>query len=511
MSIAQLNEPDDPGSKLVASLRTYYDRLSELLGLHSALVADFDRIRHGELPSVNHVDTKRDGVAARVSARLAWDEVAKQIEPAAKFVELAGISCDEILSLEKHFTSKIMIPDGNVGFLAALNPQLNAKIDTIEQQVRRARVRANIPAPKQGIESIPDDLTALEDWKLRVERIDSASSSYLPDDAADSALIRLRPHYQQFVDDIRSTVESCNAARQLTSDFGETGPFISCTKTLGRRLGVVIGEIRKKRTTPRLVTREVAMWGETTAKIRADQRTAEENDRRRREDARRSHWTKLLTDPAGNDPAAIKEAAKRLREFKGERDLEGRVASIIFSAANCGAFVGGAWKFWRDHTASQPSFFSAMENLTSECPLKFEPKQWVPGLFTKEKQDFFFKLADLIESFAPDAKPTAIMDTVSTARIHEAVSISRHPAPYGDHEEEVLQALRELKAVSRSTRKSLKDLAARALPPGGNPQILWRACSNLRRRGLIETKEGRGGGNWLTPTGQKEAERITNG
>ena len=80
-----------------------------------------------------------------------------------------------------------------------------------------------------------------------------------------------------------------------------------------------------------------------------------------------------------------------------------------------------------------------------------------------------------------------------------------HPS---EHHDEILQALLELKALDVHSRRSTTEIARRAIGPNAEPALLKESVSELRRRGLIETKRGRKGGAWLTSSGRVKAEII---
>lgn len=74
-----------------------------------------------------------------------------------------------------------------------------------------------------------------------------------------------------------------------------------------------------------------------------------------------------------------------------------------------------------------------------------------------------------------------------------------------DHQDEILQALLELKAFDKDSRQSTPHIANKALPPHSDPALLKRPLSDLKKAKLVETKGGRTGGAWLTPAGKATA------
>jgi hypothetical protein len=96
--------------------------------------------------------------------------------------------------------------------------------------------------------------------------------------------------------------------------------------------------------------------------------------------------------------------------------------------------------------------------------------------------------------------PTGTVDTPPSTR--------RDQARYTAHQREILQALLELKAFDEETRKNITEIGRKALGPDGNSGNLARDLSKLAKRGLVETKEGWGGGAWLTVGGIEEARKL---
>ena len=77
-----------------------------------------------------------------------------------------------------------------------------------------------------------------------------------------------------------------------------------------------------------------------------------------------------------------------------------------------------------------------------------------------------------------------------------------------DYHEEILQALLELNAFGRNSRRPTREVCKRALGPDCDPAILKRPIKRLCDMGLVQTKDGKGGGVWLTPKGREMAEEI---
>lgn len=81
--------------------------------------------------------------------------------------------------------------------------------------------------------------------------------------------------------------------------------------------------------------------------------------------------------------------------------------------------------------------------------------------------------------------------------------------PFSDRAQEVLVAMLHLKAVDSDSRQSTAAIAARAMGSAADANSLKPVMSELATRKLIQTREGRGGGCWLTEAGQRRAERLS--
>jgi len=70
-------------------------------------------------------------------------------------------------------------------------------------------------------------------------------------------------------------------------------------------------------------------------------------------------------------------------------------------------------------------------------------------------------------------------------------------------QQEMLIAMLELGAVDSDSRRTTSEIEKQAGATDGK-----RAIAELRKLAFLETKQGRGGGAWLTPLGQSRAERL---
>lgn len=77
--------------------------------------------------------------------------------------------------------------------------------------------------------------------------------------------------------------------------------------------------------------------------------------------------------------------------------------------------------------------------------------------------------------------------------------------PLSERQQNVLVAMLELQTFSADKRRTTEEIARRA---GGDAEYFKTTTSGLRRQGLIRTREGRGGGCWLTEEGQDRAGQL---
>ncbi len=80
--------------------------------------------------------------------------------------------------------------------------------------------------------------------------------------------------------------------------------------------------------------------------------------------------------------------------------------------------------------------------------------------------------------------------------------------PLSDRAQEVLVAMLQLNAVDSDSRQSTAAIAARAMGAEADANSLKPVMSELATRQLIQTREGRGGGCWLTEAGKRRAEKL---
>jgi len=83
-----------------------------------------------------------------------------------------------------------------------------------------------------------------------------------------------------------------------------------------------------------------------------------------------------------------------------------------------------------------------------------------------------------------------------------------HGETLAEREQNFLVALLELGAFDSDTRTTTPKAVSRAAGKGESPECYKRVVTNLRERGLLKTKQGGGGGVWLTAAGRKRAEKL---
>jgi hypothetical protein len=80
--------------------------------------------------------------------------------------------------------------------------------------------------------------------------------------------------------------------------------------------------------------------------------------------------------------------------------------------------------------------------------------------------------------------------------------------PLSERAQLVLVAMLQLGAVDSDKRQPTAEIAARAMGHEADANSLKPVISELATRHLIQTREGRGGGCWLTETGRRRAEKL---
>jgi hypothetical protein len=77
-----------------------------------------------------------------------------------------------------------------------------------------------------------------------------------------------------------------------------------------------------------------------------------------------------------------------------------------------------------------------------------------------------------------------------------------------DRQYDLLEALYRAKAFHADAKQTTLEVAQKAEGPGVNPEAFKEPITGLKRLGLVDTKEGRGGGCWLTSSGRRLIKQI---
>ena len=80
--------------------------------------------------------------------------------------------------------------------------------------------------------------------------------------------------------------------------------------------------------------------------------------------------------------------------------------------------------------------------------------------------------------------------------------------PLGERAQLVLTVLLEKEAFDSDHRQTTEDIAVAAVGPDADPNQFKEVIASLRKAGYVGTREGRGGGCWLTELGRQRAEKL---
>jgi hypothetical protein len=99
-------------------------------------------------------------------------------------------------------------------------------------------------------------------------------------------------------------------------------------------------------------------------------------------------------------------------------------------------------------------------------------------------------------------------DTGSTATDSGVLVTTLEIPALGDRQYLILQALLMLDATSADQRVSTAEVATKAEGSSANPANFKEPIAGLKTKQLIDSREGRGGGVWLTSSGKRIAEKL---
>lgn len=223
---------------------------------------------------------------------------------------------------------------------------------------------------------------------------------------------------------------------------------------------------------------------------------------------RRIQWSNDIRCEPIPDPEQLKNLAYGLRELAKEylADSTRPYLKIALSAMDFiaesvrhGAFSGPAWNAWRMRSSGNPGLMSAFEYL-KYTPVADEIPLLAPG--TDQPADVANIMAGLIESFA--VQQAGIQQT---QKIGSPQTISQEVV-LGELQRLILITLLHLGAVNSDSRQTTPEIAVKAEGKTAEPDRFKRPLADLARKGLVSSKEGRGGGFWLTPSGILRADQI---
>jgi hypothetical protein len=119
-----------------------------------------------------------------------------------------------------------------------------------------------------------------------------------------------------------------------------------------------------------------------------------------------------------------------------------------------------------------------------------------------------------IEQFVHTLAGTPSPQVVSAVPPQQPPGVTPPPAgddgpptfPPSERQLNILQAMLEMGATSFDERVTTEQIVAKAEPPGTDAGLLKESIADLKRRRLIDTKKGNGGGCWLQPEGVRLVE-----
>jgi hypothetical protein len=109
----------------------------------------------------------------------------------------------------------------------------------------------------------------------------------------------------------------------------------------------------------------------------------------------------------------------------------------------------------------------------------------------------------IIQRLDPTAKPSGKRSFTPNADAGQADANSAlPPTRLGDRHANALQAMIELKAIGRDTRKTAQEIAEKADGRGASGESYKRALADLVLWGCAASAQGQGGGTWITSKGK---------
>jgi len=127
----------------------------------------------------------------------------------------------------------------------------------------------------------------------------------------------------------------------------------------------------------------------------------------------------------------------------------------------------------------------------------------IPSVCCESQRSISRWLADIQLRLQPSKALVAAQTDLNQAAVGPEVPKWDQFPILSEQQENILKALYLLKAFHPGNRKSTRAVALRADGSEANPEAFKEPIAELKRLGLVETKEGRGGGCWLMLLGRE--------
>jgi hypothetical protein len=233
----------------------------------------------------------------------------------------------------------------------------------------------------------------------------------------------------------------------------------------------------------------------------------------RREHERNVPWSsriQIIPTPNANALCSIVESMRRFGQDRRQNKIwheeyQRLLMDLVCEAITCGAFSGMEWLQFRTRLANNPSFGNAVKFLGEYRPAIWPQIGGGTSAMDIDTHIFSCHIERFANQMSPPPTPTIPAVPVPLSKPNE-LPVPDRVMP--DHQEEILQALFELKAFDKNSRKSTETIAKTAIGKENNPDVLKRPISALKKLGYVATKGGKGGGVWLTPFGKVKAIEI---
>jgi hypothetical protein len=248
-----------------------------------------------------------------------------------------------------------------------------------------------------------------------------------------------------------------------------------------------------------------------------------------------TRWASEIRSNPIADHGKLIAASDNLRVIASDLDFKripdytaNRLAmDAVCIAIRAGAFSGDEWQMWRMRLADLPSFLNACVFISQYKPPKLGCS--IPEVFPMSARARL--MAEEIEKFAKQIKPPephppepASGTTTITLQPLEVINEGRSsnqgnassqqqlvefPSLLSRRQQDILVVLQELEAFDSDSRQSTEEIARRVTGKrNADPGPFKEPIAELHKKGLVDSKEGRGGGVWLTPAGKIRSEHL---